>query len=131
MYFVCLGVIKSNKTIKIMKSKVIKVDYRKESESFPDWMKYEITLLNEDGSEELIPAYGKDLQHALSRVVKSRKVEKVRKIPLEVWVAAVLLYMTAISIPATETKNPLWVVGGLVGLFAIVLGYRYWLTRKK
>ena len=114
-----------------MKAKVIKVDYRKESESFPDWMKYEITLLNEDGSEELIPAYGKDLQHALSRVVKSRKVEKVRKIPLEVWVAAVLLYMTAISIPATETKNPLWVVGGLVGLFAIVLGYRYWLTRKK
>lgn len=114
-----------------MKAKVIKVDYRKESESFPDWMKYEITLLNQDGSEELIPAYGKDLQHALSRVVKSRKVEKVKKIPQEVWVVAILLYITAISIPANETKNPLWVIVGLAGMAAIILGYRYWLTKGK
>ena len=49
-----------------MKQKVIDVKYRKGSETFPDWLKYEVTILNEDGTTDLIPAYGKDLQDALS-----------------------------------------------------------------
>jgi len=118
-----------------MKSKVIKVDYRKESESFPDWMKFEITLLNEDGSKELIPAYGKDLQHALSRVVKSRKVdhlkEKTKKIPQEVWILLVFIYTTMISIPANLTKNPMWVILGLAGMAALLFGFKLYLTNRK
>jgi hypothetical protein len=58
--------------------------------TFPEWMKYEIELLNEDGSITKIPAYGKDLQDALSRVVHDKKVEKIEKrtkrIPDLVWV---------------------------------------------
>lgn len=118
-----------------MKSKVINVDYRKESESFPDWMKFEITILNEDGSKELIPAYGKDLQHALSRVVKSRKVEtikhKTKKIPQEVWILLVFLYVTMISIPANLTKNPMWVILGLAGMAALLFGFKLYLTNRK
>jgi hypothetical protein len=60
-----------------MKQKVINVKYRKSSDKFPNWMKYEVTLMGEDGTTELIPAYGKDLQDALSRVVHDRKAEKV------------------------------------------------------
>ena len=63
----------------MMKQKVIDVSYRKDSGAFPDWMKYEITLLNEDGTEEKIPAYGKDLQDSLSRVAHDKKVEAVEK----------------------------------------------------
>lgn len=118
-----------------MKAKVIKVDYRKESESFPDWMKFEITLLNEDGSKEIIPAYGKDLQHALSRVVKSRKAETIKhktsKIPVEVWVLFVLLYTTLISIPASISNNPLWVVLGLGGMATILYALKVLLKIKK
>ena len=62
-----------------MKQKVINASYRKDSNSFPEWMKYEIELLNEDGSITKIPAYGKDLQDALSRVVHDKKVEKIEK----------------------------------------------------
>ena len=62
-----------------MKQKVIDVKYRKESKTFPEWMKYEVTLLNEDGTTNKIPAYGKDLQDALSRVVHDSKVEKINK----------------------------------------------------
>ena len=117
-----------------MKSKVINVSYRKESESFPEWLKYEITILNEDGTEELIPAYGKDLQHALSRIVKDKKTEKIKattnKIPQEVWILLVFLYVTMISIPANMTKNPMWVILGLGGMAAILLGFKLWLTKK-
>jgi len=36
-----------------MKQKVINVTYRKDSETFPKWMKYEIEILNEDGTTEM------------------------------------------------------------------------------
>lgn len=117
-----------------MKSKVTKVSYRKESESFPEWLKYEVTILNEDGTEETIPAYGKDLQHALSRIVKEKKVEKIKsttsKIPQEVWILLVFAYMTMVSIPVSTTQNPLWAILGLGGMAAILLGFKLWLNRK-
>jgi|TARA_B110000908_G_scaffold128361_1_gene150728 hypothetical protein len=118
-----------------MGGKVIKVDYRKQSESYPDWMKYEITLLNKDGSEETIPAYGKDLQHALSRVVKSRKVQRIKnipsKIPQEVWILLLFSYIAFISSKIIETSNPLWAALGLPIAILIILGVKIYLTRKK
>ena len=72
-----------------MKQKVINVTYRKDSQTFPKWMKYEVEILHEDGTTQLIPAYGKDLQDALSRVVHDDRVEKVeervKRIPDLVW----------------------------------------------
>ena len=73
-----------------MKAKVIKVTYRKDSETFPQWLKYEVTLLHQDGTTQTIPAYGKDLQDALSRVVHDKKVveveKRVKRIPEIIWI---------------------------------------------
>ena len=84
-----------------MKQKVISVEFRKDSDAFPEWMKYEVTILNEDGTTQKIPAYGKDLQDALSRVVHDKKVEKVEKrtkrIPDIVWVVLWFGYILALS----------------------------------
>lgn len=85
-----------------MKRKVVKVEARKQSSTFPKWMKYEVILLNEDGTTEKIPAYGKDLQDALSRVVHDNKVEKIepkiKRIPSAVWAALWFGYVIALSI---------------------------------
>ena len=62
-----------------MKKKAINAVYRKDSESFPEWLKYEVTILSEDGEISKVPAYGKDLQDALSRVVHDDKVKKIEK----------------------------------------------------
>jgi len=111
-----------------MEAKVIKVKHRKGSETFPDWMKYEVTLLNKDGSTEVIPAYGKDLQHALNRIVKSRRAEvlesKTKNIPTEVWVALVFVYVTLISLPTVNQQSPLWLISGLLGLGVVFFGLR-------
>ena len=84
-----------------MKRKVLNVTYRKDSNTFSDWMKYEVEILNEDGSKEKIPAYGKDLQDALSRVVHDEKVEKIEKrtkrIPDLVWVVLWFGYILALA----------------------------------
>lgn len=84
-----------------MKQKVLNVTYRKDSNTFSDWMKYEIEILNEDGSIDKIPAYGKDLQDALSRVVHDKKVhqieKKTKRIPDVVWVVLWFGYILALA----------------------------------
>jgi hypothetical protein len=118
----------------MMKQKVIDVHYRKDSNTFPEWMKYEITLLNEDGTEEKIPAYGKDLQDSLSRVVHDQKVERVEKkmerAPGWVWLATWISYMGAVSSLAVEYSSPLILAGGLS--VAVVAGlYMQWWFRNR
>jgi hypothetical protein len=118
----------------MMKQKVIDVHYRKDSNQFPDWMKYEITLLNEDGTEEKIPAYGKDLQDSLSRVVHDKKVEKiekkVEKAPGWVWLVTWVSYMGFVSSLAVAYSSPLILSCGLaVAVFAGL--YMQWWFRNR
>jgi hypothetical protein len=123
-----------------MKRKVIDVKYRKDSTKFPKWMKYEITILNEDGSTEKIPAYGKDLQDALSRVVHDTKVEQatkvVDKIPSWVWPFAWLISMGVISYYITTHSSALgvWIgpayIGGMLLVSGITLSISNWFTLR-
>jgi hypothetical protein len=101
----------------MMKQKVIDVRYRKDSNAFPDWMKYEITILNEDGTEEKIPAYGKDLQDALERVVHDKRVETVEKTvekaPSWIWLLTWISYMGTTATLAVTYNSPLIFASGL------------------
>ena len=112
-----------------MKRKVLNVSYRKDSNTFEDWMKYEIEILNEDGSTEKIPAYGKDLQDALSRVVHDSKVEKIQRkaarIPDAVWVILWFGYMFALSQYSMSLPKMWASITFSVGLLAITLTVGY------
>ena len=111
-----------------MKQKVINVSYRKDSNKFEDWMKYEIEILNEDGSKELIPAYGKDLQDALSRVVHDKKVSKIEKkvinkIPTNVWAFSWFIGLSIMSSSiyyTNDTKYLGWYI--ILGMMLYTLG---------
>ena len=113
-----------------MKAKVINVTYRKDSETFPKWMKYEIELLHEDGSTETIPAYGKDLQDALGRVVHDKKVEKltekVSKVPMGIWLMLWFTYLGVLIVGWNETNNHWILVGGLMGIIVVMLNLTWW-----
>ena len=117
----------------IMKAKVTNVTYRKDSETFPKWMKYEIELLHEDGTIETIPAYGKDLQDALSRVVREKKIRTIErhteKVPMAVWLLLWFMYMGILIIGYYETSNHWIFVGGLMGVFGVI-GSLNWFTRR-
>lgn len=113
------------------KEKVINVSYRKDSNAFPDWLKYEVTLLNEDGEENKIPAYGKDLQDALSRVVHDKKVVEVEKrtkrIPDIVWVVLWFGYMLGLLeltyLVSTENMfRGFFFLGGM----SLITGLTFW-----
>ena len=101
------------------KQKVINVTYRKDSVTFSDWMKYEITLIDAEGKTQVIPAYGKDLQDALSRVVHDQKVEKLeqktKRIPDIVWVMLWFGYIFGWTLLTMEISN-----GKFNGIFFVV-----------
>lgn len=122
------------------KRKVINVTYRKDSETFPKWMKYEIELLNEDGTTEKIPAYGKDLQDALSRVVHDTKVETVSKfvdrVPTFVWPIAWMSVMAILGLRIIENQHKFgdWVglifIGSMMSVTFVTLGITKWFEKK-
>jgi len=122
-----------------MRKKAIRVEYREESESFPEWLKYEVTVLNEDGTTENVPAYGKDLQDALSRVVHDEKVEKITKrtkrVPDLVWVIMWFGYMfglvqLTILQSGYDEFDGLFFIGGMVILTTAILSIKNWLRLR-
>lgn len=99
---------------------VVHAELRKESQAFDGYLKYEITVKNEEGEIERIPAYGKDLQDALSRVVHDEIVEKIeskviKKIPETGWAFAWFLGLTLIVLlinTLVDSKSiGLWFIG--------------------
>lgn len=122
-----------------MKRKAIKAEYRKNSESFPDWLKYEVTILSEDGKMSKVPAYGKDLQDALSRVVHDEKVKKVAKttkrIPDLVWVLMWFGYMFGlVQLTFLHSGyngfNGLFFICGMLILTTAILSVKNWLRLR-
>lgn len=78
------------------RSKAIHAELRKESKKFDGWLKYEVTIQHPDGTTEQVPAYGKDLQDALSRVAHDKKVEKLTRINLPT-ISTILLIVLALT----------------------------------
>lgn len=117
-----------------MRQKIINVTYRKESITFPDWLKYEIVILNEDGSEDTIPAYGKDLEDAISRVKHDKRVEvvekRIEKSPTWIWLLIWVSYMGVVSSLAVQYSSPMVVSIGLSGAVFMGLYLQWWFRNR-
>lgn len=79
------------------KAKAIHAELRKGSQTFDGWLKYEVTIEYPNGKKEKVPAYGKDLQDALSRVAHDKKVEELSKTKLPVITIAVIATLIGVS----------------------------------
>ena len=121
------------------KQKVINVTYRKDSISFNEWMKYEITLIDEQGERQVIPAYGKDLQDALSRVVHDKKVveveKRVRRIPEIIWVILWFGYIVGLMeftylVSPYDKFNGALFLGGMSLITLITLWAKTWFRMR-
>ncbi len=92
-----------------------------ESKTSPGYFKYQFTILELDGTTHVMPAYGKDMEDALERLVW---VERTEKKPFNIMVITALLTIIIIpSIIAALTSNPIWVLGalGLAITYGIVM----------
>ena len=123
----------------MMKQKVINATYRKDSSTFSEWMKYEIEIMNEDGSTEKIPAYGKDLQDALSRVVHDKRVvaveKRTKRIPDLVWVVLWFGYVLALadysmSMWQDNTTKSIVFLSGIMFITGLTLWAKTWFRQR-
>jgi hypothetical protein len=110
----------------------IRAEWQRDSESAPGFNKYFITIRELDGTENKVPAYGRDMQDALSRLVKTERTEKLvettERIPDFVYI---LLFLGTLGIGATlstAADNPLYFA---VGAGALVLLIGLFLLRAK
>jgi len=121
-----------------MKRRAINASLRKESKTFDGWLKYEVEIQNPDGTTEMIPAYGKDLQDALSRVVHDEKVVKLeqraKRIPDVVWVAlwfGYILGWTLLTYEVSAEKfEGLFFVSGIALVSAATVWAKTWFRRR-
>lgn len=122
-----------------MKKKAIHAELRKESQTFDGWLKYEVTIQNEDGSTERVPAYGKDLQDALSRVVHDEKVvrmeRRTKRIPDLVWLVLWFGYMFGWTLLTFEVSpydefDGLFLVGGIALITGTTLWAKTWFRKR-
>jgi hypothetical protein len=90
-----------------------------ESKTSPGYFKYQFTILELDGTTNVTPAYGKDMEDALERLVW---VERTEKKPFNVVVITALLTIIVVpSMIAAITNSPIWLLGSLA--LAITYGF--------
>lgn len=110
----------------------IKAEWQRDSNSAPGFNKYFITIRDVDGTESRVPAYGRDMQDALSRLVKTERAEKLaeatEKVPDYVYV---LLFLGTLGVGATlstASGDPMYFAVGAGALVALV---GFYLLRSK
>lgn len=121
-----------------MKRRAINATLRKESQTFEGWLKYEVEIQNPDGTTELVPAYGKDLQDALSRVVHDEKVvkleKKAKRIPDVVWVALWFGYILGWTLLTYEISaedfEGIFFVSGIALVSAATIWAKTWFRKR-
>jgi len=103
---------------------------REESKDYPGYFKYEFEIREEDGSLTKVPAYGLDMQDALSRIVREEKIKKVKKIikiiPDWVFLLSWFLYMSGVVGIGQYKQDLMIILIGLLAPFFIFMGFRVW-----
>ena len=90
------------------------------------YFKYEVTIQEADGSVYKAPAFGRDMQDALSRLVWNERTEAVSKFTNKrpwMQVVPMLSIFCVLGIFAIQSKthdDPIWILAGLASLGAIV-----------
>ena len=59
--------------------RAIECKFVEKSKTNPGYLKYEITICEKDGTIHKQPAYGKDMQDAISRLINIERTQKLEK----------------------------------------------------
>jgi len=93
------------------------------SKTSPGYYKYQITIRELDGSEHIVPAYGKDMQDAIERLLWNERVDVVleKKFTMPIFVILGLAVVGLGGALSVIQNTPIWIAGaiGTVVLSAI------------
>ena len=87
------------------------------------YYKYQITIRELDGTENIVPAYGKDMQDAIERLLWNERVETVMEKKATPPIL-VILGLTVVALAGSLSviqDTPLWILGGLCVVIAALV----------
>jgi hypothetical protein len=94
-----------------------------ESKTSPGFYKFEIKIQEKDGSISHQPAYGRDMQEAISRLVWNERVVNITtKKPFTI--GMIIAWIMTIIIPSfisSRTDSPIWILSSIG--FSILIGF--------
>lgn len=104
--------------------RAIHCDLIEPSKTSPGYYKYQITIKEIDGSEHIVPAYGKDMQDAIERLLWNERVESVteKKATMPILVTLCLSVLALSGTLSATQNNPVWILGGIGLVVFIGLG---------
>ena len=95
------------------------------SKSNPGYYKYQFTIKELDGDENVIPSYGVDMTDALQRILKKENKEKLNKVYVNkveptLMVSVILVWLIMIGLSMFMPNHPEYALYGTIGLMSIV-----------
>lgn len=97
------------------------------SKTSPGYYKYRVTIKELDGTIHDVPAYGKDMQDAIERLIWTERYNNVskKKATAPIIAVSMISIMILSGILAYEQNNPLWIIIaiGLNIFFGLIAKY--------
>ena len=91
-----------------------------ESKTSPGYFKFQITICEKDGTQHVVPAYGKDMQDAIERLLWNERVETVmeKKATIPIIVILGLAIVCLFGALSLVKDKPIFI---LIGVLIIIL----------
>ena len=106
------------------------------SKTSPGFIKYEVTIAERNGTVHKEPAYGKDMQDAISRLVNTERTYKIEKRVMKypsIFFIAWILIMGWPALMMDASSNPWYLAysfGGILLLFFAAAWWYNYIERK-
>jgi hypothetical protein len=118
---------KMAKKSKYMKRRAIECKIVERSKSNPGYCKYMITIAEMDGTIHKQPAYGKDMQGALSRLINKERTSKVeRNTGAGMMFIAWMIVMGVPAFYMEKYGSPVYMLYGFLGVGALIGLVAWW-----
>ena len=104
--------------------RAIHCDLIEPSKTSPGYFKYRVTIREKDDSINVVPAYGKDMQDAIERLIWNERVDSVteKKATLPILVTLCLGVISLSAVLSAMADQPIWIVAGLSLVVFAALG---------
>lgn len=99
--------------------KAISAELVRESKDNPGYFRYNIKIEEVDGTKHTVPAYGKDMQDAISRLVWNERAHT--KLTSVIIGFVIFIPFLTTCVLGALTDSPAWVLSGMG--FSVVLGF--------
>jgi quinol monooxygenase YgiN len=113
---------------KFNRRRALECKFVEKSKNNPGYLKYMVTIGEKDGTKHTQPAYGKDMQDALSRLInKERTVKVERKLESNTGLIF-LVWLLCMGTPAffVEHHTPWFLVYTMGSIFVLMMVAIWW-----